>query len=51
MIYIYLIIFRKKIKEGYFNKVRHDYSPKDSNITDTRDYEYVYPIYCKKICK
>ena len=37
--------YRKKIKEGYFNKVRNNKSELGSSSTHTEDCEYVYPIY------
>ena len=37
--------FRKKIKEGYFNKTRHNITPEGNNVTDTRDCDYVPPVY------
>ena len=39
------MIYRKKITQGYLKKVRHNYSPKDSHLTDVRDCEYVHPTY------
>jgi len=37
--------FRKKIKDGYFTKVRGAKTPVGSHITYIEDCEYVSPIY------
>ena len=37
--------FRKKIKEGYFKKVRDNKSEFGSSITYSEDCDYVQPVY------
>ena len=37
--------YRKKMKDGYFNKVRNNKSELGSPITYTEDCDYVYPQY------